>query len=132
MNNALRTLLILSIILYYLISDIKFLILYTLILFSYFLFSEIVFGRNKDKSGKSNFFISCWSAPYDPLAYARVKAKTSKFYSKLNELSNRYLVNVSSNAYIAKVLGLILAKHKLINSRIIFGKVKEKYIYILN
>ena len=123
MNNALRTLLVLSIIIYYLLYDFKFLIFYVILLFSYFLLSELIFNKGKDKSGKSNFFISCWSAPYDPLAYVRVKSNTSKLYEKLDELNKRYSLDISSNAYIAKSLGNLMPKFPLINSKIIFGKV---------
>lgn len=121
--NPLKILLVLSLIIYFSIYEIRFLLYYISTIILYSLFSEFLFGKEKIKSSKLSFFMTMWSSPYDPQMYSRIKINlfnSNLVKEKIEKDSN---IKISKSAICCKVLGEILKNNPLANTKILFGKI---------
>lgn len=121
--NALRILLSLALIIYFLFYEPYFIVYYLGFVLVYYIISELSYRSRRITNSKLNFFMSFWNYPYDPQIYARIKVNLTESIKKLEVLSKKHGVELTLMALIAKIKGNILAAHKLAHTSIIFGKI---------
>ena len=121
--NALRILLIICFVIYFLYSDRYYLYFFLGTVFTYYLLIELLITKNVIKSSKYNFFISMWSSPNDPSIYMNQKVDLTEVYSKLKKYSDKFGIKIGISALLVKLKGLILKEFSLINTVIVLGKI---------
>lgn len=123
--NALKILLIISLITYLTFYETKFWMYYFFILIPYFFISQFMYFNNKHDTPKARTLISLWSHPSNPQINSMLKIETSKLHHFLMNISKKVGKNISIIDYVIYVYAKMMTKYPKINGNIIFGKVNS-------
>lgn len=119
--EALKVLLIISIVIYMSMFHFKFWYYYFGLLIPYYIISNILYYDAKNSSPKKKTFIAMWTQPYDPQIYGTIKFKINNLLEVINKHKEKTGETLSLNAITIKAIAKVFYEFKAINGKIIFG-----------
>jgi hypothetical protein len=126
--NALKILLIISLIIYLTIYETSFWKVFFSCLIPYYLYSQFIYPNNKYDTPKSRTLISLWSHPFNPQINSMLKVEITKLEQYLSEYSKKIGKSISIMDYMIYIYVKMMIKYPKINGSINFGKVIIKII----
>lgn len=124
--NALRILLLATLILYLTIYHITYWKYFFSFLIPYYIVTQLLLSDPKHNTPKKKALISLWSSPGDPQIYGTIPFNITSLDKYLKEYSDKIGKKIGITIYFIKMMGVILEKYPQINGNVIFGKFVPK------
>lgn len=122
--NALRVLLILTLIIYFGYYESGFIKYFITITLLYYFSVSLIFRKNLILSSKLNFFLSFWTYPSDPTIYVSNKLELTDLLKKMEKYSEEFNTKIRLTSVIIKAKAILLKEFALANTVVVLGKVR--------
>jgi hypothetical protein len=129
--NALIVFFLISYGLYASLHNLKFWIIYILLIGIYFYLTQIKYFKSAFQSIRRKLIIATWGQNNDPQIYAKVNLDITKMDEYLAEKSKSTGDKITLTIFIIKLMGIVLKKYPQLYGCIKFGKVKKIILIFL-
>jgi hypothetical protein len=110
---------------YALFYNIKFWIIYILLILGYYYLTKVNLFESKFNSLRRKVSIATWSSPNDPQTYAKLKLDITKMEPYLEKKSSETGEKITLTIFIIKLISIVLKKYPELYGYIRFGRVNK-------
>jgi len=121
--NSILVLFFISFLSYSLFNNIKFIVIYLILVGLYTYITQFLFFKNAVNSIRRKVMIGSWTQSFDPQVYSKVNIDISKVEPYLEQKSKEIGEKLTLTTYTIKLISILLKKYPEICGFIKHGKV---------